>query len=211
MLEQPTLTRPRNGLGIAALTLGIIGTVVGLIPILFIFSATLGIIALILGFAGRGRATRGEATNRKSATWGIVTRVAAIVLSVIGVVIVNDAFSGLEEDLNATTAVDQPISNSVNTDNPPAKDVKVTKCEVDNSFGMNTATAKLRATNHSSKASDYVISVEFVAKDGTRVGESGAFLTALKPDQTATTEALGDSGGKSAVTCKVTQVERFAS
>jgi Septum formation len=94
---------PRNGLGIAALTLGIIGVVAGIFPFLFWVAGILGIIGLILGFLGRGRAKRGEATNGTMALWGIITSAVAVVISVIGAVILVGVFADLSEDPSAET------------------------------------------------------------------------------------------------------------
>src|SRR5258708_13157591 len=63
----PPPTGPRNGLGIAALILAIIGlvfcwTVAG--------GIILGLCAITIGFVARGRVTRAEATNSAIATAG---------------------------------------------------------------------------------------------------------------------------------------------
>jgi len=50
----PPSAPPRNGLGTAALICGIVGAVLGLIPLLFVLSLGLGVTALILGLVGRG-------------------------------------------------------------------------------------------------------------------------------------------------------------
>jgi hypothetical protein len=73
----PPVAAPANGLGAAALVLGILAvvtcwTVIG--------GVVFGILAISLGFAARGRVTRGLATNRGSATAGIVTGVVGLVL-----------------------------------------------------------------------------------------------------------------------------------
>jgi hypothetical protein len=62
----PPPTAPKNGLGVAALVVAIIAllTVVG--------GVVLGVVAIILGFLGWGRARRGEATNGGIAIAGIV-------------------------------------------------------------------------------------------------------------------------------------------
>lgn len=67
---------PRNGLGIAALVVAIIG-LIGSISV--VGGILLGIVAVILGLAGRARAKRGEATNGGVALAGIVIGVVAIV------------------------------------------------------------------------------------------------------------------------------------
>jgi hypothetical protein len=76
----PPPTGPRNGLGIAALVIAIIGlvfcwTVAG--------GVILGVAAVIMGFVGRGRVKRGEATNGGVAIAGIVLGFLAIIVSLI--------------------------------------------------------------------------------------------------------------------------------
>ena len=71
---------PKNGLGIAALVLAIIGlvlcwTVAG--------GVLLGFAAVIMGFAARGRVKRGRATNGGIAIAGIVLGFLAIIVSLV--------------------------------------------------------------------------------------------------------------------------------
>ncbi|MEU9089902.1 DUF4190 domain-containing protein [Streptomyces sp. NPDC048428] len=110
--QTPGLRPARNGLGIAALILGLIGAVSGLIPFLFWLAGTLGLIALILGLVGRGRAKRGEATNKNMATFGTVLGLIALILSVVGAVItfkaVDDAVNDLNKAVSDTTASAKP-------------------------------------------------------------------------------------------------------
>lgn len=70
---------PRNGLGVAALVLGILAL---LTSITIVGGIVLGLIALILGVLGRGRAKRREANNGGMALAGIILGVLGIVLSV---------------------------------------------------------------------------------------------------------------------------------
>lgn len=70
----------RNGMGTAALVLGILA-IVGSITV--IFGALFGIIAVVLGVLGRGRAKRHEATNGSSATAGLVCGILGLVLSAV--------------------------------------------------------------------------------------------------------------------------------
>lgn len=77
---------PRNGLGTAALVLGIIALVlafaIGWTVLLTIIPAGLGVIALVLGIVGGRRVTRGEATNRSASRTGVVLGALATVVSV---------------------------------------------------------------------------------------------------------------------------------
>ncbi|WP_406326151.1 DUF4352 domain-containing protein [Streptomyces sp. NBC_01617] len=106
--QTPGLRPARNGLGISALILGIIGAVSGLIPFLFWLAGILGVIALILGLVGRGRVKRGEATNKGATTFGAVLGLIALILSVVGAVItfkaVGDAVDELDKAVSDTTA-----------------------------------------------------------------------------------------------------------
>lgn len=75
-LQTPTRTAPRNGLGIAALVLGILALIssVSLAGLMF------GSITLALGLAARDAVLNDEATNRN-------TTIAALVLGVVAIVI----------------------------------------------------------------------------------------------------------------------------
>jgi hypothetical protein len=69
---------PSNGAGTTALVLGIIADVVFC---LWPVAILLGIVAVVLGSLGRGKAARGEATNAGQALAGIICGTAAIVLA----------------------------------------------------------------------------------------------------------------------------------
>ncbi|MFT9821213.1 hypothetical protein [Lysinibacillus sp. NPDC056185] len=87
---RPPGERPaHNGLGTTALVLGITGSVVGLVWALFWLAGALGLLALALGLAGRGRAARGEATNRGATTFGAVLGLISLALSGVGAVLVS--------------------------------------------------------------------------------------------------------------------------
>jgi hypothetical protein len=80
----------RNGLGTAALVLGIIGVVTDLTVFLCFFGFILGILAIVFGAIGRARANRGEASNKKVAIWGLWLGIASLVLSIVaGIVLVH--------------------------------------------------------------------------------------------------------------------------
>lgn len=68
---------PKNGFGIAALVLGILG----LLTSLFFGGIVFGIPAIVLGALGRGRAKRREATNGGMALAGLVLGVVSLLIS----------------------------------------------------------------------------------------------------------------------------------
>ena len=73
----------RNGLGVAALVLGILAVLTGF----FLIGGLLGVVAIILGFLGRGRAKRGEATNGGMALAGIILGVIGVLLTAVVIAI----------------------------------------------------------------------------------------------------------------------------
>jgi Domain of unknown function (DUF4190) len=103
---QPYATYPqvpaaprRDGLGVAALIVAIVG-------LLFTWSVVLGfalgVVAVFLGFAGRGRAKRGEASNGPVALAGIALGALAVVVSLFFIVI----WYGAWNDIGATDYLD---------------------------------------------------------------------------------------------------------
>ncbi|MFF8846649.1 DUF4352 domain-containing protein [Streptomyces sp. NPDC015127] len=116
----------RNGLGTAALVLGIIGTVTGFVPLLFWLGGLLGLLALVLGLLGRGRAKRGEATNKGTATAGAILGLIAMIVGVVIGIATVKAVDDAVDDLNRTTENTAPKNPSENT----GRDGKNTKAEV---------------------------------------------------------------------------------
>lgn len=100
--QQPPPQQMRNGLGTAALVLGIIGVLCGLVPLLFWVAGVLAVLALVFGFVGIGRARRGQATNRGMAIWGTSLGAVAAVLAVVGLVISVSVFNDTVDELDGT-------------------------------------------------------------------------------------------------------------
>lgn len=90
----PAPVAPRNGLGIAALVVAIIGVIS---CFLVAPAIVLGIVAVILGFMGRGRVKRGEADNGGVAMAGIVLGVLSIVVGLAFIAI----WAGLFKEVGA--------------------------------------------------------------------------------------------------------------
>ncbi|MFF3761891.1 DUF4190 domain-containing protein [Streptomyces sp. NPDC002185] len=110
----------RNGLGTAALILGIIGTLSGLVPLLFWLAGILGLIALILGLVAKGRVKRREANNKGVAVTGAILGLAALILSVVGAVItftaVKDAVDEIDKTIKDTAPKDPAAKNLADGD-----------------------------------------------------------------------------------------------
>ncbi|WP_414504506.1 DUF4190 domain-containing protein [Streptomyces sp. NEAU-L66] len=65
-------SQARNGMGITALVLGIVGIVLGLLIILFWMSWLPALLAVIFGFVGLSHARTGRATNKGMALTGVI-------------------------------------------------------------------------------------------------------------------------------------------
>lgn len=93
--HQPGGPGPRNGLGTAALVLGIIAAVFAFIPLAGIFVAIpLAALAVILGAVGIGRAVKGSATNKGVAISGTALGAVAIALTSVMTAAVFNAVDG---------------------------------------------------------------------------------------------------------------------
>ena len=77
---------PRNGFGTAALLLGIVAilfaVLLGWLLVGVPFAVVFGLLAVMFGFVGRGRAKRGEATNGGVALTGVVLGIFSIVVCI---------------------------------------------------------------------------------------------------------------------------------
>jgi len=109
----PAGMRPRNGLGIAALVLGILAI---LTSITVVGGVLFGLVAIVLGFIGRGRAKRGEATNGGMAMAGIITGIIGLLLSAaliaFGVSLVNSKAGKDLQSCLKSAGSDQPAIQS---------------------------------------------------------------------------------------------------
>jgi Na+/proline symporter len=90
--------RQKNGMAVAALVLGIVGAVFGLIPLTFIIAFICGTLGVIFGVVGWRKANRG--LGRKGmAISGFILGIIAVLLAVAGVVIVDEAVTDLDRGL----------------------------------------------------------------------------------------------------------------
>lgn len=173
----------------------------------------------------RGAPPRGPETDdaMKKAGRGCLMAVGGLVVLIILIGIIAAIASGgsSKKSTTATTAASSSSQKSGSTTSnvlsqqapsasPAANDVSISKCGLDPT--LNDPTATLTVVNHSSKTSDYVITVAFDSPDGSQFDTGDADVQTLAPGQTgsATASSLKD-GAPSNITCKVTQVDRTAS
>ncbi|MFF8833591.1 DUF4190 domain-containing protein [Streptomyces sp. NPDC015131] len=105
---------PSNGLGIAALVLGILGVV---LFCLWGLGIVLGVLALIFGIIGRGKARRGEADNHGMALAGIILGSIAIV---VGGVVLALMITEVTQERDGSPSRDEGTFNTVLVAQPRA-------------------------------------------------------------------------------------------
>lgn len=115
------------------------------------------------------------------------------------------AGSEAADDSGEQPAAGQPTGAQATDE--AAADVKVTSCEVDSLTEW--PSADVEVVNHGAKAASYVVNVEFLDGDGTRLAEGLAASTSLDPGQKAVEKAQGLSKIPGKLTCKVFKVTRY--
>ena len=151
-----------NGSATAAMTCGIIGTLLAWLPFLVVAGAALGVLAVVFGVKGRRRA-RENGQGGTMALIGLVTGVIALLLCIVGVI---------------TTVV--TWREVVGYAEPGPATVVVDDCTIDS----RTATVTGTITNDSDTTRGYTI---FVTVDG---GRAPAVIDELAPDETAEWQAV---------------------
>jgi membrane-bound ClpP family serine protease len=96
----PAGGRRRNGMGTAALVLGVVALVLVLLLIFSPLGAFLGLLAVLFGIVGVVRANRGDADNRGQAVAGLVTGGLALLLGIWFTISVGVWFSTHVNDFN---------------------------------------------------------------------------------------------------------------
>jgi hypothetical protein len=87
-----------NGLAVAALVLGVVGTALSLIPFLGLFLCWLpALLAIIFGFVGLGTARRSNGFRRTEALWGAILGFAPILITVVWYVIIGGLIGAANE------------------------------------------------------------------------------------------------------------------
>ncbi|MEE4491599.1 FxLYD domain-containing protein [Streptomyces sp. BE230] len=90
-----------------------------------------------------------------------------------------------------------------------AGDVTITGCVVNGVTSWPAADVEI--VNHSGEKSNYIVSVEFLDKAGTRLGEGMAAANNVAPGQKVRAKAQGLAETSGKVSCKVSDVTRYPS
>lgn len=131
---------PQNGIGVAAMVLGIIALAVGWLPYLFVVGAIAAVLAIVFGWIGLRRARTTAGPTGPSVTGLItgVTGIAAVALGAVLTVVVTDALDDFE--------------------NPEPHTIDITSCDVDDG----SARVAGLLTNTGDSTGSYSIELAFV-------------------------------------------------
>lgn len=112
---------------------------------------------------------------------------------------------------SSTTVSNSPSASSTSSI-PHAEDIKITACA---NGGLGGPTATVVVTNHSSKASNYIVTIAFDSADGkTQLGTGDVAVNDLQPGQSSspqTADSLSTTPGPAGFTCRLTDLTRYAS
>jgi hypothetical protein len=149
---------------------------------------------------GRQRRERGSGAASVGRGCLMAIGVAAVAVVVLIIIVIVVAVSGSKSS-------NKPGSGS--SSHPAAADVTVT-CAAPDSLGF--WHAHVTVTNHSSKASNYLYTVEWDDAAGNRLQSAGSIENAVAPGQTSTSDATAPapSTGGTVVTCKAVDVNRLS-
>ncbi|HEY2642357.1 MAG TPA: hypothetical protein VGI56_01270 [Galbitalea sp.] len=179
----PPTPKTGNGLGTAALVIGIIAFVGSFIPFLNYGSIFIAVIGLVLGIVGLVVKNR----PRKAALAGTIISGVALILSIILAVAYTAAFVGAVESSTSEPSTQPSSSDSSGTNAAPSKSW------YDDTYGKYTTVTK-------SGTSDNVITLPAGAKGGivtaTYSGSSNFILQGLDSNNKPTLDLLVDTIGR---------------
>jgi hypothetical protein len=187
---------PRNGFGVTALVLGIVGAVFSWVPV---FGGILAVLAVIFGALGYSRARKGQASNSGMAIAGLVLGVIAFIIQVI-------VFAAVGSAANRAGGSSAPFA-ALPTNNAE-RDVVITKCGGDDQFGMNSVT--VRVTNSTDRSQSYLITASMNDAAGNRLGEANGASNSVAPGQSANVQLIG-TAAKGITQCTIANVTRMPS
>lgn len=188
MAEQ---TQSKSGLAIAGLVLGIVGIVGSWVPILNNFSFILALLGLVFGVIALILIVKSA-----GAKGGKGMAIAAIVVSLLACVIVfatqnlySQAIDQASDEMQTTldkadgSATDELLANEVSVEFG-------TFSAEDQGYGLWKTTLPVTVTNKTSETHNYIIQVEALNADGSRIDSGYVNVNSLAAGQTAEEECF---------------------
>lgn len=204
MTQSAAPTVGRNGFGITALVLAVIGLVFGLVPFTGFIALILGLLAVLFGLLGWSRTRQGVATNRTMTVIGAVLGIGTAALGVWGIVF---------------GAVDKLGKDPHDVGHTPAAmdDVAVLGCSVTSEYGVSSVHATVMITNSTDLTQTYLATIGVSDVSGARIGRINAVSNSLAAGQSVTMSEMDVSGTAvsgarlGSARCVVANVNRFPS
>ncbi|GLZ30562.1 hypothetical protein Lesp02_27510 [Lentzea sp. NBRC 105346] len=110
---------PQNGMGVAALVLGLLGLLFSFIPLVGVVAWPMVILGLVFGIVGLGKANKGRATNKGLAIAGIALSLCGLLVCIAWTVFFGAVASNVQEEAAREATVVYELSGD-------ARDVTVT-------------------------------------------------------------------------------------
>ncbi|WP_158726358.1 DUF4190 domain-containing protein [Tomitella fengzijianii] len=109
---QPPTRPPRNGIGIAALVVGIIALLFGIIPFIGLGGIVLGVIGVVLGIVALSKVRSGDADNKGVSIAGLVLSGLAILAGIVTSVLLFLVIDAAVDNATGTTPVTYQADSS---------------------------------------------------------------------------------------------------
>lgn len=171
----------RNGFGITALVLAVIGLVFGLVPFTGFIALILGLLAVLFGLLGWSRTRQGVATNRTMTVIGAVLGIGTAALGAWSIIF---------------GAVDKLGKDPHDVGRAPAAvdDVAILGCSVTSEHGVPSVHATVRITNNTDRTQTYLATIRVNDASGARIGRINAVGNSLTAGQSVTMSGTDVSG-----------------
>lgn len=199
-VREPRPPRQRNGLALAALIVGAIGVVVGLVPIFFFVSGPLGLTAIVLGVVGITSGVRRTGTGRGMAIAGMATGAVAMVLAIAGVIAVGFLIERTVEVIEEATGPADPTTF----------DLDQLDCRA---LPAGTVSYTGAITNLDDRTRNFLVDVDFRAPgSGERLDRGSTVVPDVDPGERVRFEVVANPPGRpELVECTGIEVSNFFS
>jgi hypothetical protein len=189
--------RRGNAMAVAALVLGIVGAIAGLIPLLFFFALSLGVLAVAFGLIGRSVAQREpRRSGRGQAIAGTILGGLACILGIVGIVIVAGVFSSVDRALREAAGP------------APASSYQIAVVSSERDIA-GVAHGRGTVSNTSDHRRGYLIRIEFVDPSGARIGQASQAVE-VEAGQAAAWEVVDAAPGTAPLQCRVVSVDNVS-
>lgn len=172
---------PTNGIGIAAMVLGIVGVAVGLVWVLAFAALVCGVLGVVFGIVGRGRAAKLRVPAGPPLA-GLILGIVAIGLSGYGFYVQYRVVDTVRTIFNTSSVLADPTTNRM----------EITRCTT--VAGSPIADGTL--VNTSDETRSFRLYVSFRDANGFETGAVAAFTGRVAPHAAATWTAYGNSSSQ---------------